>query len=67
MSQFVILSGLYSRFTINGELSIYLLTLWSRILLEKLIGSQLVKKYTAFYGTQKFIPAFTSARHLSLF
>jgi len=34
--------------------------------LEELTGSQLVKKFTAFYGTQKFVTAFTSARHLSL-
>ena len=41
-------------------------TPWSRILLEKLTGSQLVKKFPAFYGTRKFITVFTSARHLSL-
>jgi hypothetical protein len=44
----------------------YLLTPWSRVLLEKLTGLQLVKKFTAFYGTRKFITALTSARHLSL-
>jgi len=33
---------------------------------KKLTGSQLVKKFPAFYGTRKFITAFTSARHLSL-
>jgi hypothetical protein len=44
----------------------YLLTPWSRVLLEKLTGVQLVKKFPAFYGTQRFINAFTSARHLSL-
>ena len=44
----------------------YLLTPWSRILLEKLTSSQLVKKCSAFYGTRNFITAFTSARHLSL-
>ena len=43
-----------------------ILTLWSRVLLEKLIGSQLVKKFPTFYGTRRFIAAFTSARHLSL-
>jgi len=43
----------------------YLLTPWSRVL-EKLTGLQLVKKFPAFYGTRKFITAFTSARHLSL-
>jgi hypothetical protein len=34
----------------------------SRVLLEKLIISQQVKKFPAFYGTQRFITAFTSAR-----
>ena len=43
-----------------------LLTPWSRVLLEKLTGFQLVKKFPAFYGTRRFITAFTSARHLSL-
>jgi hypothetical protein len=38
----------------------------SRVLLGKLTGSQLVKKFPAFYGTQGFITAFTSARHLPL-
>ena len=33
---------------------------------EKLTISQLVKKFPAFYGTRRFITAFTSARHLSL-
>ena len=42
-----------------------LLTPWGRVL-EKLTGSQLVKKFPAFYGTRRFITAFTSARHLSL-
>jgi len=35
-------------------------------LLERLIGSQLVKKFSAFYGTQIFITAFTRARNLSV-
>jgi hypothetical protein len=41
----------------------YLLTPWRRVLLEKLAGSQLVKKFPAFYGTRRSITAFTSARH----
>jgi len=45
----------------------YLLTPCSWVLLEKLTGSQLVKKFPEFYGTRRFITAFTSARHLSLF
>jgi len=44
----------------------YLLTRCSRVLLEKLTGFQLLKKFLAFYGTRMFITAFTSARHLSL-
>jgi hypothetical protein len=36
----------------------YLLTAYSRVLLEKLISSQLAKKLPAFYGTQMFITAF---------
>ena len=42
------------------------LTPWSRVLLAKLTGSQLVKTLSTFYGTRKFITAFTSARHISL-
>jgi hypothetical protein len=44
----------------------YLITPWSRVLLEKLTSFQLVKKFPIFYGTRKFITAFTNARHLSL-
>jgi len=40
---------------------IHTLTTWSRVLLEKLTGSQLVKKFPAFYGTRRFIAAFTNA------
>ena len=45
----------------------YLLTLWCRVLLEKLTGLQLVKKFPAFHGTRRFITVLTSVRHLSLF
>ena len=44
----------------------YLLTPWSRVLLDKLAGLQLVKKFPAFYGTRRFLTALTSFRHLSL-
>ena len=44
----------------------YLLTPRSRVLLEEQTGSKVVKKFPAFYGTRRFITAFTSARHLSL-
>ena len=43
-----------------------LLTPWCRVLLEKLTGLQLVKKFPAFYGIPRFITALTSFRHLSL-
>ena len=39
----------------------YLLTPWSTGLPEKLVS-----KFPAFYGTRRFITAFTTARHLSL-
>ena len=44
----------------------YLLTPWSRNLLEKLTGSQVVKKFPVLYGTRKFITAFRRVPHLSL-
>ena len=44
----------------------YVLTPWSRVLPEKLTGSQLIKKFPTFYGTGRFITAFTSTRHMSL-
>jgi hypothetical protein len=37
----------------------------STVLLETLTGSQLVKKFPAFYVTGRLITAFTPARHLS--
>ena len=43
------------------------LTPWSRVLLKKLTGSQLVKKFPEYHGTQMFITAFTSFCHLSLY
>jgi len=39
---------------------------WSRVLLEKLPGSQLVKKFPAFYGNRRVINVFKKVRHLSL-
>ena len=44
----------------------YLLTPCSRVVLQKLTGLQPVKKFPAFYGTQRAFTVFTSARHLSL-
>ena len=47
-------------------LRVYLLTPWCWVLLEKLTGLQLVKKFPTFHGTRRFITALTSVRHLSL-
>jgi len=52
-------------FTPHG--SLWLQTSWRRVLLEKLTGSQLFKKFPAFYRTRRFITAFTKARYPSLF
>ena len=49
----------------NTDKYTHLLTPCSTALLEKLTGFQPVKKFPAFYGTQKFITTFTTARHLS--
>ena len=43
----------------------YLLTPWCRVL-QKLTGLQLVKKFPAFYGTRRYITAFTNFRQPSL-
>jgi hypothetical protein len=43
----------------------YLLTPWNRVLVEKLTGFQLVKKFPAFYGTGRLITACKNACHLS--
>jgi len=51
---------------VSGENCTYLHTPWRRVFLENLAGLQLVEKFSAFYGTRRFITAFTSARHLSL-
>ena len=44
----------------------YLPTPWCRVLLEKLTGLQLVKKFPEIHGTRRFITALTSVRHLSV-
>jgi hypothetical protein len=53
-------------FNVNADFITYLLTPWNRVLLEKLTVFQLVKKFSAFYGTRRLITAFTSDRHLTL-
>ena len=59
-------SALHTRPTQRLSRTPYLLTPWCRVLLEKLTRLQLVKKFPAFRGTQRFITALTSVRHLSL-
>ena len=44
----------------------YLLIPWCRVLLEQLTDLQLVKKFSTFHGTRRFITALTRVRHLSL-
>jgi len=44
----------------------YLLTPWSRVLLEKLTGSAAGQEIPRFFGTRRFITVLTSACHLSL-
>jgi len=39
---------------------------WSRVFLEKLIVTQLVEKFPAFYGAPRFITKFIGAHHWSL-
>jgi hypothetical protein len=42
------------------------LTAWSRIILEKLLVTLLVKRFPTFYGTWRFITIFTRAHHWSI-
>ena len=44
----------------------YLLTPWSRVLLEKLTGSAASQEIPRSFGTRSFLTVLTSARHLSL-
>ena len=44
----------------------YLLTPWSRVLLEKLTGFAASQEIPRIFGTGRFITVLTSARHLSL-
>ena len=58
--------GLHQNLKLTKIKYIYLLTPYSRVLLEKLSGFQQVKKFLTFYWTRIFITAVTSTRHLSL-
>jgi hypothetical protein len=57
---------LYNNYDFESYLFTVLLTPWSRVLPEKLKRPELLKKFPAFYGTRRFITAFTRARHLSI-
>ena len=54
------------RLRMSGGISPFLPTPSNTVHLEKLPVPHPVKKFPAFYGTQRFITAFTTARHLSL-
>jgi hypothetical protein len=58
--------SLKCRRTFFSKIRTYLLIPRSRVLLEKLTDLQLVKKFATFYGTRRFITAFTTACYLSL-
>ena len=47
-------------------LFLYLLTPWSRVLLEKLTGSAASQEIPRIFGTRRFITVLTNPRHLSL-
>ena len=57
---------IYCRQHDSTYLLTYLLTPWCRVLLEKLTGLQLVKKFPAIHGTRRFITALTNVRQISL-
>jgi hypothetical protein len=62
-------NGFLSQWQIPGELrekDSAVLTSWSWALIEKPSVVQLLKKFPAFYGTQRFITLFTRALHWSL-
>jgi hypothetical protein len=44
----------------------YLLTPWSRVLLEKLTGFAASQEIPPIFGTRRFLTVTTSAHHLSL-
>ena len=44
----------------------YLVSPWSRVLLEKLTGSAPSQEIPRIFGTRRFLTVLTSARHLSL-
>ena len=61
MSSKCVAAGIADRYYSTDITNTYLHTPWSRVLLEKLTGIQLVNTFPAFYGTRSLITAFTSA------
>ena len=49
-----------------GTIQPYLLTPWSRVILEKLTGSATSQEIPRIFGTRRFLTVLTSARHMSL-
>jgi len=66
MLSFIFLVSLVIIIITTTTIITYLLTPWCRVLLEKLTGLLLVKKFPVFHRTRRFITALTSVRHLSL-
>jgi len=55
-----------SQIQIAKYIGTYLLTPWSRVLLEKLTGSAASQGIPRIFATRRFITVLTSSRHLSL-
>ena len=51
------------RSSVCQTLVTYLLTSWSRVLLEKLTGSAASQEIPRLFGTRRFLTVLTSARH----
>jgi len=49
-----------------GQTNLQELTPWSRVVLERLMVTQLVKKFPISYRTQRFITVFTTLCYWSL-
>ena len=49
-----------------GDIYTYLLTSWSRVLLEKLTGSAASQEIPRIFGTRRFLTVLKSTGHLSL-
>ena len=60
------LTSCYTFLYLQNWVLTYLLTPWSRVLLEKLTGSAASQEIPRIFGTRRFITVLTSVRHLSL-